>query len=531
MADAVDSLLRRCEQALELLAGPHDDADVDAARALVRPLRDRRQFPPMLRLAEAVARERPDDAANRRLQAQALIETGLASTAVPLLEALAAGLSDGDPERTEALGLLGRAWKQIFIDAGDRSTPQAQQALLHAVRAYRSPYEADPQCNVWHGVNLLAVAQRARRMGVRIDGVEIRPLAQRLVDTLDAMPADQRDAWYWASLAEAALGLPSRERVEAALQQYVARPDLDPFNFASTLRQFSQVWELGQSTDWRAGLLDVLRAKLLTFDNAVVEFRRDELGTMQGAPPARDGEPEALLGDDGAQTYAWWRTGVDRARSVVAIRRKLGGRHGTGFVVRAGDLGLAPADELLVMTNFHVVNEHGVHPGLVPRDVEVVFEAVDGSPVCAVHSLAWSSPAERHDASLLRLEPACTFAPPMPLARELPPWPSPKKARVYVVGHPGGRELSIAFQDNELLGHEGLPGGKPREPAVCRVHYRAPTEKGNSGSPVFDDARWEVIALHHSGGKFGMARLNGEAGTYPANEGIAIESIVAAIKG
>ena len=39
-------------------------------------LREHRQFNRMLKLAEAVSRVDPDDARNRRLQAQALIETG-----------------------------------------------------------------------------------------------------------------------------------------------------------------------------------------------------------------------------------------------------------------------------------------------------------------------------------------------------------------------------------------------------------------------------------------------------------------------
>jgi V8-like Glu-specific endopeptidase len=62
------------------------------------------------------------------------------------------------------------------------------------------------------------------------------------------------------------------------------------------------------------------------------------------------------------------------------------------------------------------------------------------------------------------------------------------------------------------------------------VHYRAPTEGGSSGSPVFNSRLWQVIALHHKGGKIGMSKLNGKSGTYAANEGIAIQSIVAAVK-
>ena len=86
------------------------------------------------------------------------------------------------------------------------------------------------------------------------------------------------------------------------------------------------------------------------------------------------------------------------------------------------------------------------------------------------------------------------------------------------------------FQDNELLDHEGPPTGQPQIPGVCRVHYRAPTEGGNSGSPVFNAAAWQVVALHHKGGRFGMPRLNGQSGTYAANEGLAMATLVAAVK-
>ena len=115
----------------------------------------------------------------------------------------------------------------------------------------------------------------------------------------------------------------------------------------------------------------------------------------------------------------------------------------------------------------------------------------------------------------------------MPIARALPLLD--EGPRVYVIGHPGGRELAFSFQDNELIDHEGPPAGKPPIAGVCRVHYRAPTEGGSSGSPVFNAGLWEVVALHHNGGKIGMPRLNGKAGTYAANEGIAIGSIRPAV--
>ena len=101
-------------------------------------------------------------------------------------------------------------------------------------------------------------------------------------------------------------------------------------------------------------------------------------------------------------------------------------------------------------------------------------------------------------------------------------------ARVYIIGYAGETDLAFSFQDNELLDHEGPPGGNPQIKGVSRVHYRAPTEPASSGSPVFN-AGWEVIALHHIGLKADMPKLNGKGGSYAASEGISLLSIKEAI--
>jgi V8-like Glu-specific endopeptidase len=87
-----------------------------------------------------------------------------------------------------------------------------------------------------------------------------------------------------------------------------------------------------------------------------------------------------------------------------------------------------------------------------------------------------------------------------------------QKQRVFVIGHPSGGSLSFSMQDNLLLDYE--------DP---RLHYRAPTEGGSSGSPVYN-GQWKLIGLHHAGDET-MRRLNGAEGTYAANEGIWIASI------
>lgn len=72
------------------------------------------------------------------------------------------------------------------------------------------------------------------------------------------------------------------------------------------------------------------------------------------------------------------------------------------------------------------------------------------------------------------------------------------------------------------------PGIGRRGEVVAQLrHLPAPTEPGNSGSPVFD-RRWKLIALHHAGSDE-MRMLHG-GGTYQANEGIWIGRIKEAIQ-
>ena len=532
--DPIKPLLERSASALRKLSRLCTDDELAAIKPLVVELRNRQQYPQMLQLAEAVHRRDPQDAANRRLHAQALIETGQVTVAIDVLQALGRSLAADHPEQLEVQGLLGRAWKQIFFDSGEKSTTQARQSLAASIEAYRRPYEHDTN-NTWHGVNLLALLSRARRDGLAVaPDIQVKPLAKQLLATLSRVAPSRRDEWYLPTVAEASLGLDDWDVVEHHLRQYVADADVPAFLIASTLRQFRDIWEVETIDDRGRGLVQLLCARLMRSTSS--ELKLDAAQTIRlQKTPSNPGQAEAVLGTEGPRTARWWNAGVQRSRSVGAVKRRLGNRIGTCFLVRAGDFGLAPADELLALTNFHVVNEQGVSPGIRPGDAEIVFEAAENSPVYQVQGIVWSAPVERQDASLLRLTPQPKDIEPVPIAARLPDWPLPSGSnaaipRVYLIGHPAGGELSFSFQDNELLGHEGPPAGTPPVEGVCRVHYRAPTEGGSSGSPVFEGRLWQAIALHHMGGKGGMSRLNGEDGSYAANEGISIGCIVEAIK-
>jgi Trypsin-like peptidase domain len=144
-----------------------------------------------------------------------------------------------------------------------------------------------------------------------------------------------------------------------------------------------------------------------------------------------------------------------------------------------------------------------------------------------VAEILWTSPVGRHDATLLQLDPPVPQdIRPLPAISELPDPGS--AAQLFIIGHPLGDELSFSFQDNRLLDHDGPPSTGPRRSGVALLHYRTPTEPGNSGSPVLVEERWRAVALHHAG-TASMRQLNGKTGTYEANEGIGLASIAAAL--
>ncbi len=128
-------------------------------------------------------------------------------------------------------------------------------------------------------------------------------------------------------------------------------------------------------------------------------------------------------------------------------------------------------------------------------------------------SLVWSSAVEELDATFLEFSEDHLPCEPLHLSPSaiLTADPAP---RLYIIGHPGGRDLEFSLNDNRLV------ASNPQ-----KLHYRTPTEGGSSGSPVFDQVGWAVVGLHHAG-RSKMPKLNGPAGEfYEANEGIAILAI------
>ncbi len=527
-----DGVGLRCEDLIQHLRQRPNEYPHGDAKPILQNLRKNRYFDLMQKVADALLQGGQTSPLVRRLYAQSLIDQSILAAALAVLGPLAQE-SEGtnQDEYAEAYGLIGRSHKQRYMDAyclADKSSQllRNQQNLAEAIKAYDTIYNLDKQKFIWHGVNTVALLCRAEKDGVRLTDHR-RPqqdaeyLAQEILDQVDELNNnDQAESWDFATAAEACLALNRYDDALRWLEKYVADSKVDAFQLASTLRQFEEVWQLEVNTEPGSHLLPLLNNALLKREGGRVEIAPQSVAAQFTATGEfkTDKTYEKVFGVDSYMGLEAYRMGLERSRGIALIRMPGEPRgFGTGFLLRGGALHPSYGDELLLMTNAHVISDD---PSSVrPADVEVTFEALDGVK-CGIDEILWSSPPTQCDATLLRLSVSEATA---ALLKQVTPYPvinEPPvlndKARVCIIGHPGGAGLSLSLQDNLLLDYD-----------AHRMHYRTPTENGSSGSPVFNK-QWKLVGLHHKGDSR-MQKLNGKTGTYEANEGIRISAIIAAL--
>jgi V8-like Glu-specific endopeptidase len=504
-----------CEELIARVHSSDEPFPEQLAKRALAALRRKRQFQLMARVADALITAGRDDMVIYRQYAQALLDQGLTGAG---LGVLAAGMAVGDDadELAELRGLVGRAHKDRYVATDAAAGRRRTLHLERAVQAYHEAWVEDGT-RLWHGINATALLDRAARDGVALAAFSdpkaaADGLAEEVLAAVGA-PSERTPVFDLATAVEANVALARFEQAHQWLDRYVAHPQADAFELASTLRQLTEVWGLTANSEPGSTLLPVLQAELLDRgEGGEVTVGPTDVDNHALARMDQDRRLQRVFGSERFTTTRWFKNGLDRCRGVARIQDEVGDGVGTGFLVEGAGLhpGLPP---VVLITNAHVIPK-----AIQAEDAFLAFRGLEDftDPGVRIRRVLWSSPSDELDATIVEPEQLPTGVLACPLARNLPPLKADPIERVYVIGHPLGRpDLQLSILDNHLLDYD-----------ATLVHYRAPTEPGSSGSPVFNK-RWAAIALHHAGDKE-MPRLHGN-GVYEANEGIRIDQIQAAL--
>lgn len=551
---ALGDQVRECLDAIRSDAPPIDPGLI---KEVLLCLRRVRRYDDMKAVVQACDRADLKRPLFMRLHAQALIELGDAAAAEPMLkqaEDLARRMKD-DTERGEIFGLLGRIQKDRFVAlAHGRDKRARQNALTQAINFYREGERiSNIDSDFYHAVNWMALAHAGRAAGLRVgDAGKITRIARRILDYVDSRYPNTQP-WDAANAAEASLALGHHAEAEKWLDRYVMVAHGDSFALNSTLRQVTTLWGIGPDHK-HAAIVQALQLAALGTTNAATRVNPTAARQLMNRPlpPQR---LEALFSGEAGMA-------VERAYKALGLSRFVGkvlyGQEtalGTGFLVRASDLlpGGPDADaaksavlkkagvegKWLFLTNAHVISTTGEANAIPPEEALVEFQMADPARKYRVKRLLWSSPINEHDCTVLELSEYPAFADDAApaLAANLPRRAADgadtetksARARVLVLGHPQGRKLEITFDNNLLIDHDGPDPGGAFSAKPVRVHYRAPTEGGSSGSPVFNAQTLELLAIHHMGNVPPLRPGISPEG-YQANQGKSLRAIAYAFE-
>lgn len=528
---------------INYLYSTSDNFNVDDAAKIMQQLRNKRLFNLMQDVGDVLIQTGRHNFKTRRLYAQALIDQNNITAAISILNDLENDthnydVANAEAENAEANGLLGRCYKQLYINAGNPQPAHSVVFLTKAILSYLNVYTRKPQTYIYQGINTVALLKRAQADGIKInDFPSANDLALSILKTIDsAYEEGKAGAWDFATAAEACLALGDIPEALRWLSGYTRMPYIDAFELASTLRQMQEVWQLNIKASPGTLLLPLLQSELLKKQGGNLALDINEIKEHQIVESAIKAQYELLktqqksndrtvtlekvFGEDSFQTYKWFLTGMDRGKAVARIGRDSSKGFGTGFLLKGTDIHESLGDQLILLTNTHVVSTDPAENALRPDEAIIIFEALNRDEEFTIEKIDWSSPSTALDATVIlfskadheRLAKLTAGVSLYPVSEYLPVIDASTSQKIYVIGHPYGGTLQVSLQDNLLLDHQ--------DP---KIHYRTPTDGGSSGSPVFNRI-WQLIGLHHAGSNE-MNCLNNKPGVYQANEGIWIQSI------
>ncbi|MEL6259084.1 MAG: serine protease, partial [Pseudomonadota bacterium] len=529
---------------------------IEEVRAALKTLRSTRRWRQIEQIGEALAEagvEHPEIAYYHAAAKVELGELDHAETLVSRAQILAVK-AESRFGQAEAHALRGRIWKQRFVllrrkgdDVG------AKRALQRAIEHYETgDVFNDAPKDYFHKVNVLALSAAGERLGWNmVSSKTPKALATMIRKNLTRASNRGLEPWDYGNLTEANLYFGDEDQAAAAMGEYLAHPNCSPFMVNATRRQLLEIWEVDPRIDGPLQeALDKIAFSALK-NNASVSFTADEVEKLaklqlsadtDGPGDPRIGRLEALLDGERAVSVRELLRAINMGRFVGAVRRPTGRPVGTGFLIPGDRLFGGWAGGMVFVTNEHVISDDPNVPiAVTTLDARIVFETDAPNVEFKILERLWSSPIREHDVAIFRLDGVLPAAletlQPIDVAHRLPPrqlgemeaavsGSSVPPPRVYVIGHPKGRPLEITVENNLLIDHEHDDVAAPPPPAPVRIHYRAPTEPGSSGSPVFNADNLQLIGVHHMAsdqpldGYVQPERLR----DYEANEGLWIQA-------
>ena len=468
---------------------PTDFNDTQAKLALSE-IRRKRLFPLLEKAAGLFLHCRPSLPIMRRQLAQALLDQNRITQAIAILEPMLGAVKDDPREGPEVRGLIGRAYKQRFINEGVRAD------LPRAIAAYQEDWEVGG--HLWHGINLVALLKRAQRETIATaTSIDPDEIARTILGRIEA--TEEREVWDAGTAMEAAVALDDWKEARRWVKAYATDPAADAFELNSTLRQLKEVWQL-EGQDLGDLLLPVLEYEALQRSDSSIPIGR-AIATVEGF--------QSVYGDEGMQTIEWMQNMLERCRSIARISDpETGKAYGTGFLLKGSELRQDWGDAPVLLSNSHVISKNPADEApLRPEQGRAEFTYLEGRPKVQLGGELYSSPKYQLDVCVQALEAPGNSEPLKTTIHQPTKLKDNKKQRIYVIGHPNGRELEVSLYDNDLAHYEG-----------GYVRYRSPTEGGNSGSPVFN-RRLKAFAIHHR-----------TVSELEVNEGVLFEPIFASIR-
>lgn len=278
-------------------------------------------------------------------------------------------------------------------------------------------------------------------------------------------------------------------------------------------------------------------AAAATVDQAIAKVegqatKQTGTATALSAPSAatiQQVEKERSISGNEMLSYAWLAAGVSAGIGVAClkVRRYDNGQPavlsgGTPAIYSGTGWLLTPA---LLITNYHVVEARNDHESTAGKDdfqlqglhTQVFFDYNADEMTGEAQAIAGIAAADAGlDYAILRLQqPAARKPLQLDVNRVvLQPdnaWP------VNIIQHPFGYAKKVAFRNNHIF--------KQEYPDVL---YFTDTEKGSSGSPVFND-NWQVIALHKASQLVSNVSYQGKTTAW-VNKGVQLNAIFEQLK-